>query len=165
MTVTRGSMTEPGRPLPRSVRLLRRLSSKDVPEPVCGVTVDYAIGVPAADGSREPALSSLNEDFALNVFDVLDQHEAATRRQVLVDRANFSAKDAVNGHMQGGRLAIHRSASADHQVCVPNEVEAIDRAIGGFGARFAEHLGYARKMNRSIGRNSVAHSERSETAR
>jgi putative CocE/NonD family hydrolase len=52
MTVTRGSMTEPGRPLPRSVRLLRRLSSKDVPVPVCGVTVDYAIGVPAADGSR-----------------------------------------------------------------------------------------------------------------
>ena len=47
-------MTEPspgrGAPLPRHVRLMMRLSRRDLPPPQCAVRVDAGLAVPAADG-------------------------------------------------------------------------------------------------------------------
>ena len=48
-------MTEPspgrGATLPRHVRLMMRLSRRDLPPPECGVRVDAGLAVPAADGA------------------------------------------------------------------------------------------------------------------
>lgn len=49
-TVAQRGATTREEKLPRHVRLMLRLSRRDLPAPVCGVTVERAIEVPAGDG-------------------------------------------------------------------------------------------------------------------
>jgi predicted acyl esterase len=50
--MTRAARAGPAGKLPLHVRAMRRLSARGLPQPVCSVTVESGIAVPAGDGTK-----------------------------------------------------------------------------------------------------------------
>ena len=68
-------------------------------------------------------------DFAGNVCELFDKCQAAVAHQVLIDRADLPAKDAVDGNAQSGGFPIHGPAATDDEVGEPDEIQAVDRVV------------------------------------
>jgi len=71
-------------------------------------------------------IPSDDADFPLHVLDALEEYQTIAVAEILVHRANLAAEGAVDGHAQGSGLSIHRTAATDHQIGMPNQIQAID---------------------------------------
>ena len=58
----------------------------------------------------------------------------------MINRANFSTEDAIDRHAQRGGLAVHRTAAADHEIGMPEQIQAINGGARNDRARGAKPL-------------------------
>lgn len=98
-------------------------------------------GLFRGDFGKGFALAPGEVDSVLHVLNGFDQDEAAFGVELLVHRADGAAKDAVNGHTQRGGFAVHGAAAADDEVGMPDEIEAVENAIGDDGFAVLEPFG------------------------
>src|SRR6266403_2894507 len=89
--------------------------------------------------SRCSELPASNQrELLSNVVETLEEREPAAGAEITVDRADRTAKDAVDGHAERGGLSIHRSAATDDEIGVPDETETVDDLLGDDDLAVAE---------------------------
>ena len=96
--------------------------------------------------------------------------------QPLVDRAQTPLERRVHGRAERDRLAVHRAAGRDHQVCVGDQRLRVDRALGdhkaghtgqlaalGVDARQDHRLHAVRRLRPRAGAAGPARTDRSRS--
>src|ERR1700687_3993934 len=72
------------------------------------------------------AVSANQFDFCSDVFDILNQNQTALFGQVTIHRADLAAEYAIDGNAERGRFTIHRAATTNHKIGIPDNIQSID---------------------------------------
>src|SRR5690349_2583279 len=65
-------------------------------------------------------------DFLADILGTFQKHETPPTRQIVIDRTDSPTKNAIDRDAQGGSLSIHCAAAADHQIRMPDQINAVD---------------------------------------